>query len=148
MSPQELAELRRLCEAATPGPWTSSLRGKPEAEGWELGAHVQGGQYPIANCHSGYNKNGYGHHIDSVFIATSREAIPKLLDEVERLQLVAKFPQSQIEADLKKENQTLRDLLHVARDLVWFLWGIPGHNKGLECSKFTKYSDEALGEKK
>ena len=80
--PVDLAALRKLERQATPGPWT---RAKPEkdAEGWACGvavagtpgrqtiyANPPGGSFPSSDCD---------------LIAAMRNALPALLDELERL---------------------------------------------------------------
>ena len=59
-----LDELERLCEAATPGPWTLD-----ESESGLIGPHCE----PIVEA------------CDALFIAAARDALPKLIAEVRRL---------------------------------------------------------------
>lgn len=65
-------ELRKLCDAATPGPWFTwrTERGRMSVQipqGWLL------------------EMMPYGTADDAEFIAAAREAVPRLLDEVEKL---------------------------------------------------------------
>lgn len=64
----EIARLRDLCERATDGPW--------EYAGYGL---VMSKEYDAKVCHQATRG-------DAEFIAAARDALPKLLDEVERLQ--------------------------------------------------------------
>src|SRR5687768_15286619 len=88
MTGERLAELERLCEAATPGPWYA-----PE----QLGGHVWGdralGQqsneilyhHKVADCtyhaDGGFEQRGQ----NAAFIAAARTALPELIAEVRRL---------------------------------------------------------------
>jgi hypothetical protein len=67
-----IAELRSLSDAATPGPWTAEIY--PYGEGYVRDIPRYG--------HEGENISSE----DAAFIAESRNAIPELLDEIERLQ--------------------------------------------------------------
>lgn len=83
----ELAELRELAEKATPGPWVYS----PERDTHDSPIHqdIPVGKYG----YYGYDDGGvvgssewiWLKDDDAAFIARSREAVPRLLDEVERL---------------------------------------------------------------
>ena len=78
LTPAELAELRRLHEAATPGEWTANGRfvEELEADCWQ----------PVCQCirldcddvDPIRQRNGE-------VIAAARNALPRLLDEIERL---------------------------------------------------------------
>ena len=91
MTPERIAELRALCDAATPGPWyVNRIRGYPDNQ--------------IETTDSTYvARKPWGHVVattglgagdvsqqkferDSDFIATVRTALPEALDEIERLQ--------------------------------------------------------------
>jgi hypothetical protein len=74
----ELAELRRLCAAALPPPWTvhPATQTVLDAAGGAL-CHVY---------HGSTDETKEQARKDSRFIAVAREALPKLLAEVERLQ--------------------------------------------------------------
>lgn len=63
MTPDRLAELKRLCEAATPGPWEANMD-QVWCDGW------------LADVHRDEN---------AAFIAAARTALPGLIAEVERL---------------------------------------------------------------
>lgn len=77
-TPDQLAEWRRLAEAATEGPW----------EAYSL-PEVPPGQWQMVGV--GQVGNELGHRIeamfddDAAFIAASRTAVPVLLEEVRRL---------------------------------------------------------------
>lgn len=84
MTPEE-RELRRLEEAATPGPWawtTDTLYG---------GTNERGDEPVVLHTQFRYF-SGHGSRDDRAFIAAARNALPKLLDaldakdaEIERL---------------------------------------------------------------
>lgn len=76
MTPERIAELRRLAEAATKGPWEA----KEPAFMPGVKARVFGPGY--APKHDGKECLPLA---DAAFIAAARSAVPELLDEVERL---------------------------------------------------------------
>ena len=71
LSAERLADLRRLVEAATPGPWTV-YEGK-------YAAHVNPGFDVSIDCNTGAN---------AALVVAARTALPELLDEVERLRSI------------------------------------------------------------
>jgi len=101
MTPERIAELRRLCGAATPGPWKcwgvwGPVKGTdfmavsrigPEAPEWA--GIVADPLYPP-------NADFYAKREDAEFVAIARTALPEALDEIERL---------------RAENERLRGLL-------------------------------------
>ena len=70
MTKDEIDEIRARCGAATPGPWKVQNR-----------IFVRIPAYYPYSMHSAFSCKD----VDAEFIAKSREDIPKLLDEVERL---------------------------------------------------------------
>lgn len=73
MTKDELDELKKLCDEATPGPWDAKgIRLLPDNEG-------------CLNLPDGRDHELYGSLTDMKFIAASRTALPKLIAEVERL---------------------------------------------------------------
>jgi hypothetical protein len=73
LTPERLAELRRLHEAATPGPWGTYK----SLNGWHI-------TVPPSNdpLHLGLVGNQGN---DMMLCATARNALPDLLDEIDRL---------------------------------------------------------------
>jgi hypothetical protein len=79
MTKVELEEIRRRCDAATPGPWISFVEGRDHTSG------------------SNFIKRGNGEAraddleltgatvADQDFVAAARQDVPRLLDEVDRL---------------------------------------------------------------
>ena len=88
MTPEEIAELKRLAEAATPGPWIAYDENEgvfPPRPLW----CVANDQYhnPIGNDEPCFGATlEYGSGGDAEFIAAAREAIPRLIAHVEELQ--------------------------------------------------------------
>lgn len=86
MTPAELAELRRLHEAATIAPWERCRLGpKGEIPGiihsdidedWSNVAYFDDGSGDAMTDN---------HDADAAFIVAARNALPRLLDEIERL---------------------------------------------------------------
>ncbi len=77
LSAERISELRRLCEAATPGPWLSEIDGYGVKE-------VIGPR--LINIDDGSGLRKYPCYADLTFIAASRTALPELLDALEAAQ--------------------------------------------------------------
>lgn len=78
MSPAEIAALRKLADAATPGPWAvEDERGEVVTRHWQ-------GETPVV-CGPPRARGWDLDPEDAAFIAAARTAVPALLDEVERL---------------------------------------------------------------
>lgn len=77
MTPERIAEIRRLAEAATKGPWTA----KEPAFAPGIKARVFGPTYK--GKFEGQETMAVP---DADFIAAAREAVPELLDDVDRLE--------------------------------------------------------------
>ncbi len=79
LSKEYLEEVRRRCEAATPGPWISYVEGRDHTSGDSV----------IVRGPEGSEEDLYvigGTAADQDFIAHARQDIPLLLKEIERLQ--------------------------------------------------------------
>jgi hypothetical protein len=72
-------ELRRIADAATPGPWTAEHM----RENDYAAQVVAGSDGPIADLEHAYDEQDM---TDATFIAEARTAVPALLDEVDRLE--------------------------------------------------------------
>lgn len=81
---KQLAEWRRLAEAATPGPWERRRNRHPNTNGTSWG-WVEGTGFTWDCSHVA------GAERDAAFISAARTAVPALLDEVERLRVSARF---------------------------------------------------------
>lgn len=79
MKAERLAELKAMCEAATPGPWEmhGGMGPRMDLDAADQPAYVKRGKKP------GPIMTG---RADAEFIAASREALPELIAEVARLQ--------------------------------------------------------------
>ena len=100
ITPEQLAEWKRLAEKATPGPWTHEyLDDSSVAINHPVEVEHDGERYTMEDwllmarkCDScrGSDRRCYmPSHADTQFIASAREAVPALIAEVERLQEVA-----------------------------------------------------------
>ena len=79
LSNEELAAIRRRCDAASPGPWVSYVEGRD---------HTSGSSFIItgAGATRGLDIELTGATIaDQDFIAHARQDIPRMLDEIGRL---------------------------------------------------------------
>ena len=93
----DLAELQRLCDAATPGPWTLDEDGDLRA-----GGRAPHGLYAVATLLAPATTEDSAESNDATarFIAVARDALPKLIARVRVLEhrlagvdaLVAEFP--------------------------------------------------------
>ena len=84
MTPERLAELGRLCAAATPGPWIAEnaevlFDGSP-GNAW--GVESSGVEQCIRKT---VVEHDFVQKCDAKFIAAARTALPALLDEIARL---------------------------------------------------------------
>ena len=70
----ELLRIQRLCEAATPGPWKAYIEGRDHESGSSF-IQTSGPDIEL----SGARDEDYD------FIASARQDLPRLLDEVRRL---------------------------------------------------------------
>jgi hypothetical protein len=78
LSEDDLMQIRRRCESATPGPWVSSWEGRDHDSGDSVILRGDQGQFEdlyITPCTLA----------DQDFIAQAREDLPALVDEVLRL---------------------------------------------------------------
>jgi len=71
---EEIQEIKRRCAEATPGPWTSYVEGREQMSGSSF-IMTQGEDIYVTGATAA----------DQDFIAHSRQDIPKLLAEIERL---------------------------------------------------------------
>ena len=116
MTQQELAALKALAEAATPGPWEEVAE---SGEWWITSASDETASlYVIPDT-------GLMNQADVDFIAASRTAVPALLAEVERLQVAwSAEHDAYIRADeqarmAKREAERLRDEIEDIRYAAW-----------------------------
>ena len=116
MTQQELAALKALADAATPGPWEEVAE---SGEWWITSASDETASlYVIPDT-------GLMNQADVDFIAASRTAVPALLAEVERLQVAwSAEHDAYIRADeqarmAKREAERLRDEIEDIRYAAW-----------------------------
>ena len=77
MTTIDRAELHRLADAATPGPWVMDDDSRGLVGPWIDGVSEEGTAREIADC-------TWTDEADAEFIAASREAVPELLDALTR----------------------------------------------------------------
>lgn len=84
-SSEDLAELKKLCEKATPGPWVLGSEADPDLyRGAETIACASGSMVLWDRVLAVLNHH-FPYEADSAFIAAARTALPKLIEEVETL---------------------------------------------------------------
>jgi hypothetical protein len=117
ITPTDLARLREVCEAATPGPWIDD---HAPWMGLQFGVILKDGRV-IASC---TETTDDADKFNAAFIAAAREWLPKLLGEVERLRKLAE-KRGQLEAiadeardKLFAENAALKAELERARAVI------------------------------
>lgn len=81
VSREQLDEIRKRCEAATPGPWVSYLEDRDQLSGESF---IARGANPAEE--DLYLSGATDHDIE--FIAHARQDIPVLLAEIERLRML------------------------------------------------------------
>ena len=74
ITPDDIAELERLCDAATEGPW---ITGNPKSLEFSIVHNRSGRAWELARRIS--------RETDAAFIAAARTALPRLLAEVKQL---------------------------------------------------------------
>lgn len=79
MTDRELEQIRLRCEAASPGPWRASIEGRDHQSGSSFIMRGEGASRLDDIELSGATDADYD------FIAHSRQDIPKLLAEIDRL---------------------------------------------------------------
>jgi hypothetical protein len=80
-----LAWIKKITEKATPGPWTNRFRGRYHKRSGTINSIAH--ESNINVCHIDW-MNDSEHFANSDFIAASREAIPALITEIERLKKI------------------------------------------------------------
>jgi hypothetical protein len=82
MKKERLEELKKICEAATAGPWEAQLIDDAAHEIWIEGSGFHCRRYPPY-----IHKPERLHELlsNAEFIAAARDAVPRLVAEVERL---------------------------------------------------------------
>jgi len=75
VSEDEIAEIKRRCAAATPGPWTSYVEGREQMSGSDF-IKTGGEDIYLTGATAA----------DQDFIAHARQDVPKLVAEVKRLE--------------------------------------------------------------
>ncbi len=82
----ELSNLRRLEQAATPGPWGCVYDGSSD---WSIGPEDDP---QVGRVGGVWQYKGVGKPTDAELIVVMRNALPKLIDEIERLRGGARGP--------------------------------------------------------
>lgn len=88
ITPERIAELRRLHEKATPGPWWREWNNADDHEdGIDILACGHGGRIALVEDGEipGTRETGFGPAAVADLICAARNALPELLDEIERL---------------------------------------------------------------
>lgn len=87
MTPEYLARLKELCDKATPGPWDHNECIITEYDKYDIDSHRGGSpnSYECINYVLDWAEPDSKAIADAQFIAAAREAIPALIQEVERL---------------------------------------------------------------
>lgn len=111
MTHDELKKLKELCENATPGPW--------KGDEFEMLAPKAPTLIP-GNVKIVWAEDHPMNEWDADFIAAAREALPKLIEEVERL---------------KEENKDLEESYHEASDVFKRNMGEQNLKKRAEVEK-------------
>lgn len=74
VTPEELKRIEMLCRGAAPGPWVSFVEGRDHQSGSDF-IQIPGGDIELSGAS----------HSDQDFIASARQDVPMLLEEVRRL---------------------------------------------------------------
>ena len=143
MTPEQIAEDRRICEAATDGPWS--------ADYFRVGSAVE----PYIVCWAATNNSGRTNQADINvnFIARARTALPDYIAALEQAQariaelenLISEAPNIVKElAKLEAENKAMRKVVEAA---ARFYFGkIESRRLELELSVHRELLQSALAE--
>ena len=83
LSDADLASIRQRAEAATAGPWIAYIEGRDHTSGSDIIKMAEG-----TPAEEDIELHGGATPADYDFIASAREDIPKLLNEIERLKAI------------------------------------------------------------
>lgn len=83
----DLEKLKKLCEAATPGPWKPDVWIETDGNGWRATGPHHEDEASDEGSEPGCPDEQAAQH-DAAFIAAARTALPELIAEVERLRSV------------------------------------------------------------
>jgi hypothetical protein len=151
MTPERIAELRALAEAATPGPWAYFDTGDKGGPGWVLGTIYDTREKDMV-WHTGrvepdiYNEettefvqvadimdriahdsdDGHARIQDAAFIAAARTALPEALDSIEALWEMVERAEDvtvRIDAKLSEANRAIERVR--ALQVKWADWDDP-----------------------
>jgi hypothetical protein len=126
MTPERIAELKRLCDAATEGPWmVSGQVGKIEGHRTHSIIHyIEDKKADETIAVVWYDKNTHLGFTDAAFIAAAREALPEAIAEVERLTVERDAAMMALDeiAKVAHDNSTgpaIPDILWSIRDMAY-----------------------------
>ena len=96
MTPDGIVEARRLCAAATKGPWRACPGGCPCGQVWAVADDL-----PVAETRIWWRENRVAPAVNSAnasFIAAAREFLPAALDEIEAQKVLIRALSEQLKA--------------------------------------------------
>lgn len=119
-------EWRKLCDAATPGPWGMAA----SHAGWLIGPDAKGSHRAVVQpAYTG----------DAKFIAAAREVVPRLLDRVDDLEIQRQIEIERAEFWAKKADRAEAQLAK-AKELLTML-----HCAGECCTDVRAFLAETEG---
>jgi hypothetical protein len=77
---EDLQRIENMCNAATPAPWISLIEGRDHQSGSDF-VMTPRGDFELTGAS----------HADQDFIASARQDMPRLIQEVRRLQAIVDF---------------------------------------------------------
>jgi hypothetical protein len=115
-----LDELERICEAATPGPWTRDEHGD---------GLIAPGHHPVAEAWGGASRFD-----NARFIEAARHALPKLIAKVRELRAELELVHQRVQFETNKDDSERRSL---QRELSKLYGSDPsfGCEPGNECGR-------------
>ena len=144
LTPEYLAEIRALADAATPGDWTvyAPTYGPITIETDRTEVIAPDSVHCMAYCYGGSSSYTLS-AADAAFIAVSRTAIPEMLDEIDHLYFL--LSESQTDLDNEREFRDADDQIAEMRaDVLREEWQIARAERDALAAKVARV--EALAE--
>ncbi|MGC4151522.1 MAG: hypothetical protein QM628_00390 [Propionicimonas sp.] len=137
LTPEYLAEIRALADAATPGDWTvdAPTRGLITIETGRAEVIAPDSVHCMAYCYGGSSSYTLS-AADAAFIAVSRTAVPKLLDEIELLHYL--LSESQTDLDNERESRDADDQI---ADVIREEWQIARAERDALAAKVARVEE-------
>lgn len=128
-TPEERAEWGRLCEGATPGPWSA-----PTIH--QVRSQFGGGMHPVCSIDNQWGISRQ--HKDAAFIAAARTALPRLLSALEE----AEGERDKLKMELSRSDHT-KEIMWIRREHSYEM-SAAIRNEQMACADRTRQLESEL----